>query len=244
MPTITIYVTKELKPVEEIIKSINENGKEEKEWFSATRNKNFKNEIIISYFFEESIEEHLKNLLEEDELEEVVSILKQNGNGKVIKKILCFFNFKTGVLEVYRGADKITERLVEKLSRITGMKFSPLKLSPENLEEIYKEHSLEVRQAMFKNVEGLFYQILRGNNLETNRKFLEYISKFKNCLRVISIRPAIKFLNGGKYQVTINGDKGTVKFSSLPGFKWRPRFEIRQIIQMLIGAKNGSLLRY
>ncbi|MGC9200638.1 MAG: hypothetical protein ACP5F8_01600 [Candidatus Aenigmatarchaeota archaeon] len=244
MPTITIYVVENLKPENEIIKSINEGSKDEKEWLSVTKNKNFKNELIISYFFEESIEEHLKNLLEEDSLEEVISILKQNGNGKVIKRVLCFLNLKSGILEVHRGPDKITQRIIHKLSEITGMKFIPLKLSPENLEKIYKEHSLELRQAMFKNVEGLFYQILRGNNLETNKRFLEYISKFKNCLRVISIRPAIKFLNGGKYQITINGDKGTVKFSSTSDFKWRPRFEIRQIIQMVTGVKNESLFRY
>jgi hypothetical protein len=86
---------------------------------------------------------------------------------------------------------------------------------------------------MFKNIDGLFYQTMRGSNLETNKRFLEYIAKFKDCLRVISIRPAIKFLNGGRYQVTINGDKGSIRFSPLPDYKWRPRFEIRQVVDIV-----------
>jgi hypothetical protein len=86
---------------------------------------------------------------------------------------------------------------------------------------------------MFKNIDGLFYQTLRGNNLETNKRFLEYMAKFKDFLRVISIRPAIKFLNGGRYQITLNGDKGSIRFSSLADFKWRPRFEIRQIVDIV-----------
>jgi hypothetical protein len=239
VPAITLFIAENVKPKLRIIKDINENGKEEKEWLSATLNKSQPEEIIISYFFEESIEEHLSRVLEEDEVEEVISVLKQNGNSKVIKKVTSFFNVNDKLLEVYRGPDKITERIVEKLTEITGIKFKRVKVSADSLQQIYQKHSLEVTQAMFKNVDGLFYQIMRGNNLETNRRFLEYMAKFKDNLRVISIRPAIKFLNGGKYQVTVNGDKGSIRFSPLPDFRWRPRFEIRQIVEIV--RKYASL---
>ncbi|MFZ8830320.1 MAG: hypothetical protein ACO2OO_02645 [Candidatus Aenigmatarchaeota archaeon] len=233
MPAITLFIAENVKPKLQIIKEINENGKGEKEWFSATLNKSQPEEIIVSYFFEESVEEHLSRVLEEDELEEVISVLKQNGNSKVIKKITSFFNVNNKLLEVYRGPDKITERIVEKLTEITGIRFKRVKVSASGLQQIYQKHSLEVTQAMFKNIDGLFYQTMRGSNLETNKRFLEYIAKFKDCLRVISIRPAIKFLNGGRYQVTINGDKGSIRFSPLPDYKWRPRFEIRQVVDIV-----------
>lgn len=233
MPTITMFIAQNVKPKFQIMKEINEKGKGEKEWFSATLNKSRQEEIIINYFFEESLEEHLSKILDEDEIDEIVSILKQNGNSKIVKKVTCFFNVESRILEVYRGPDKLTEEIVEKLTQITGIVFKRVKISADGLREIYQKHSLEVTQAMFKNVEGLFYQTLRGNNLETNRRFLECISRFKDCLRVVSVRPAIKFLNGGRYQITINGDKGSIKFSSLPDFKWRPRFEVRQIVEIV-----------
>ena len=233
MPAITLFIAENIKPKFQIIKEINENGKGEKEWFSAVLNKSQSEEIIVSYFFEESIEEHLSRVLEEDEVEEVISVLKQNGNSKVIKRITSFFNVNNKLLEVYRGPDKITERIVEKLTEITGIQFKRVKVPANGLQQIYQKHSLEITQAMFKNVDGLFYQIMRGNNLETNKRFLEYMAKFKDCLRVISIRPAIKFLNGGKYQVTVNGDKGSIRFSPLPDFRWRPRFEIRQVVDIV-----------
>jgi len=233
MPTITMFIAQNVKPKFQIIKEINEKGKGEKEWFSATLNKSRQEEIIINYFFEESLEEHLSKILDEDEIDEIVSVLKQNGNSKIVKRVTCFFNVESRILEVYRGPDKLTEKIVEKLTQITDIVFKRIKISADALQEIYQKYSLEVTQAMFKNVEGLFYQTLRGNNLETNRRFLECISRFKNCLRVVSMRPAIKFLNGGRYQITINGDKGSIKFSSLPDFKWRPRFEVRQIVEIV-----------
>jgi len=122
MPTITVFIAQNVKPKLQIIKEINENGKGEKEWLSATLNKSQPEEIIINYFFEESIEEHLSKVLEEDELEEVVSVLRQNGNSKIIKKVTCFFNVNSKLLEIYRGPDKITEKIAEKLTQITGIR--------------------------------------------------------------------------------------------------------------------------
>ena len=93
---------------------------------------------------------------------------------------------------------------------------------------------------MFKNIEGLFYEILRGKYLESNDKFKQYMEKFLESLRVISFRPRIKFLNGhNKYQVTLNGDRGTMKFfSPNEQFDFRPRIEVRQLT-FLIAATLG-----
>jgi len=74
--------------------------------------------------------------------------------------------------------------------------------------------------------------------LENNKKFKEYMEKFPECLRVISFRPRIKFLNkNSRYQVTVNGDKGTIKISE-GFFSWRPRYEIRQIVFIITRKSN------
>lgn len=244
MPTITLFnVVGELVK-ENLIQKINENGR--KFNMSACENKYSKNEIIISYFFEENIEEKIKNILEEQG-DEVISIIKQNGKNKILRKLVAFLDIELKILEVYRGPDKVTEDFVDKLSSITGVKLVPVKFTAEELESIYKTYSYELKQAMFKNVDGMFYNIFRGNFLESNKRFLLYLQNNKQSLRVISIRPSIKFLKGGRYQVTINGDKGTIKFSLASEQKWRPRFEIRQIVGMCMKVKRGlneSLLRH
>jgi hypothetical protein len=94
---------------------------------------------------------------------------------------------------------------------------------------------------MFTNVEGLIFNILRGNFLENNEKFKQYLQKFPDCLRAISFRPKIRFLNNfNKYQVTLNGGKGTLRISSNSIFNWRPRYEIRQIV-FIVAATLGLL---
>ena len=44
----------------------------------------------------------------------------------------------------------------------------------------------------------------------------------------------------GNDQVTINGDRGTIKLSSNGIFRWRPRYEIRQLT-FLVAATLGLL---
>jgi len=127
------------------------------------------------------------------------------------------------------------------MEKALNTKFEQIVLKPEQLQKIYSNHATELTQVMFKNVQGLFYEILRGKYLENNDKYREYLRSFYQCLRVISFRPKIKFLNGNnKYQVTLNGDKGTIRISSNGDFVWRPRYEIRQIIFM-VAATAGLL---
>jgi hypothetical protein len=235
MPTITIFLFKKLENPLEICKILN-NKKFKESWIQAKISKYNKNEVFIQYFYYESLEESLKKALSEEDIYEIVSFLKENGKNKILKRTYCFINTSTKTLEVYRGPDKKTEEIVSILESLLKVKFLPLKLDSEKLKEIYSNHGTELKQAMFRNIEGLIYEILRGNCLEENEKFNLYLEKFPSCLRVISFRPKIKFLNSSRYQVTINGDKGTVKFSSPDYFSWRPRFEIRQIVFLIISS--------
>lgn len=239
MPIISIFTFEKLPGIFQVCKVLNK--KFDEAWLTARESKYNKNEIFIQYWCYENVEESLKRVFYEDDSYEIVSFLKQNGKSKVLKRTYCFINLLTKTLEIYRGLDEKTRKIVSLMQELLKIKFQPLSLKAEDLKKIYSQHSLELKQVMFKNCYGLIYDILRGDYLEKNEKFNQYLQSFPECLRVISFRPKIRFLNNhNKYQVTINGDKGTVRLSSNEVFQWRPRYEIRQII-FLIAATVGIL---
>lgn len=235
---ITIFTFKEEKSVEEICRILNK--RTSGCWITAKKSKYNENEIFISYWYYEDVEECLKKMVCEEVGEEIASFLKENGKNKVLRRVYCFINTKTKTLEIYRGPDEKTEEIVSSFERELNINFNSLTLSSEELKKIFFEHGLELKQAMFKNVEGMIYEIMRANRLEENNKFKEYLKKFPDSLRVISFRPKIRFLNSNnKYQVTINGDKGTIKLST-GNFSWRPRYEVRQIV-FILASKSGLM---
>jgi len=240
MPTITIFTFSEIPKMEKVIESLNGKKKGEN-WISARVNKYNNDEVFIQYWYYEDVETGINKVFAEEDAYEIVSFLKENGKNKVLKRTYCFINFVTKTLEIYRGPDAKTGEILQLLEKCLKIKFSPMSLSSEQLKKIYSFHSLELRQVLFKNINGLIYDILRGNNLEYNSKFNEYLQAFPSCLRVISFRPKIKFMNEhNKYQVTLNGDKGTLRISSNEIFQFRPRYELRQII-FILAATLGIL---
>ncbi len=240
MSTISIFSFDNLSTTLEIARKLN--GKKSKEgWITAKPSKYSNTEVFIQYWYYEDVEEYIKKTFSEDDSWEIVSFLKQNGKTKVLKRIYCFINLLTKTLEIYRGQDEKTNEVLSFLEQLLNTKFAPISLKSEDLKKIYSEHGVELKQVIFKNINGLIYEILRGQQLEHNEKYLEYLQQFPDSLRIISIRPKIKFLNSyNKYQVTINGDKGTVRLSSNGIFSWRPRYEIRQLI-FLIASVIGLL---
>lgn len=232
MPTVSIFTFERLPDVYEICKSLD--GKRfDEAWINAKPSKYNKDEVFIQFWHYEDVEESLKRVFSEEDAYEIVSFLKENGKSRVLKRTYCFINTQTKTFEIYRGPDEKTYEIVSLFESLLNVKFVSLKLKSEELQKIYSQHSLELKQVMFKNVEGLIYDILRGNYLEENKKFKDYLQKFSECLRVISFRPKIKFLNSyNRYQVTINGDKGTIRLSE-GMFSWRPRYEVRQLIYII-----------
>ncbi len=182
-------------------------------------------EIVLKYEYFEDIASELKKVFEDN----VEEILMKVGKTKVVKTIVCYINTYLKTLEIYSGKERIVEEILGKLESLTGLKFKPLTLSSSSLVKLYKQYGIELRQAIFKNSEGFFYHILKGRNLEKNENYLKYLSNFSDSLRVITFKPKIKYLNGSKYFVTFNADKGTLKYVPPESFKWRPRFELRQI---------------
>lgn len=211
-------------------------------WMTAFVSKYNRNEVCMNYWVYEDLETSIKKVFDEDESLEIVSYLQQNGKTRVLKRIYCFINTMMKTLEVYTGSESKLEEIVATLERILKIKFRRVALTSNDLQSIYSQHSSELKQVMFKNIEGLFYEILRGKYLENNEKFKQYMEKYPECLRVISFRPRIKFLNGNnRYQVTLNGDRGTLRFSSPNGdFNFRPRIEVRQLV-FLIASTLGFL---
>jgi len=237
MAVITVFKIEGLnKDRKEVVKSLN--VRSETGWFSARESKFSRYEVFIQYYFYEDVEDQIKRMFGEDD--EIVTVLKNNGKTRILKRVICFISYLTKTLEIYRGPDKVTQEIARQIERILQIKLKPLTLKGEELVELYKKHGIELKQAMFKHIEGLMFETLKGSMLEANAKFRDYLEKFKSSLRVISFRPNIRYLNGGKYQITVNGDKGTIKFSEVEGFKWRPRVEIRQLV-FLMAATAGWL---
>ncbi|MEM5829388.1 MAG: hypothetical protein QW040_02260 [Candidatus Aenigmatarchaeota archaeon] len=240
MPIITVFTFKNLPDVKEIVRVLN-GKKNGSSWITAKESKYSKGEVFLQYWYYEDIETALRKAMSEEDIYEIVSFLKKNGKQKVLKRTYCFLNTFSKTLEVYRGPDEKTEEVISFLESLLKVKFKPITLSSKQLQKIYFNHAIELKQAIFKHVDGLVYEILRANCLEKNEKYLECLRKYPENLRVITFRPGIKFLNeNNRYQVTINGDRGTIRLSSNEVFKWRPRFEIRQLV-FILADKAGLL---
>jgi len=238
---VTVFKFNNLSGPWQVAKSLNGQKKGES-WVRAFVSKYNRNEVVASFWSYEDVEDSINKIFDEDERTEIVSYLKQNGKTRILRRVYCFINTMMKTLEIYTGSEMKLNEIVSMFEDVLKTKFTRVILDSNNLQKIYIEHSNELKQVMFKNVEGLFYEILRGKYLENNEKFRQCMEKFPESLRVISFRPRIKFLNGyNKYQVTLNGDKGSMRFSS-PNeqFDFRPRIEIRQLT-FLIAATLGFL---
>ncbi|MEM5766615.1 MAG: hypothetical protein QW423_03220 [Candidatus Aenigmatarchaeota archaeon] len=241
MPTITVFIFESLSSAEDIVKILN-NKKNGNSWLTAKESKYSKGEVFLQYWYYEDVETALRQAMSEEDIYEIVSFLKNNGKQRVLKRTYCFINLLFKTLEVYRGPDQKTQEIVSFIESLLNVKFKPITLNSKQLQEIYSNHATELKQAMFKHVDGLFYEILKADCLEKNDKYLECLKKYPENLRVISFRPRIKLLNeNNRYQVTINGDKGTIRLSSNEAFRWRPRFEIRQLISFLANKAGFNI---
>jgi len=200
-------------------------------WLKAKESKYNENEIEIDIWYEEDVEAGLKRAFSE-EAYEMVEYFKNNGKEKIIRKVYCFINTDLSILEIYRGIDVITYKIKEIIETLLDTSLTFVSLDAGHLMHIVKAYSSELKQAMFKYIHGLWYNIIRGRHLEMNGKYKDFIVTKPESLRCISIVPKIKYLNGCEYSVTINGDRGTIKMWD-GMFKWKPRIEVRQIVSIV-----------
>ncbi|MCX8179315.1 MAG: hypothetical protein N3E38_01070 [Candidatus Aenigmarchaeota archaeon] len=230
MATISLFKFEESLPKQQIVNLI-DGKKENGFWFRAKQSRFRESEIEIDVWYEEDIEIGMNRVFSTDAVE-IVQYLKENGKEKIVRKIYCFLDVEKKTLEIYRGYDGLTEKIKQQLEKMLATKFMAFSLSSNALIKLVNEHSSELKQVMFKYLHGLWYSIIRGRHLEKNEKYISYLREKPESLRVVSIVPKIKYMSPKEYLVTVNGDKGTIKFAE-GLFKWRPRFEVRQIIDII-----------
>ena len=204
--------------------------------FKAKGYEHSNEEVQIDVFYEEDLERGMKMFFL-DEAGEIADYLKQKGKEKIQRHVVCFVNRKTKTLEIYRGKDHVTAKIKECLGRLLGTTLEQVNLNSQQLLSIANRNSEEIKQAMFKYIHGLWYQILRGNNLENNNKYLEYLLVKPDSLRMVSVIPKINWTNGSKYMVTFNGDKGTIGMTN-GSLRWKPRQEVRQLVGLAMNSSN------
>ena len=237
MTTLTLYRFGQLPNRQEVINAI-DGKKDNNFWFKAKENKYGGNEIDIDVWFEEDIELGLKRAFGDDG-QDAAHILKQQGKEKIVRRVYCFIDLELKTLEIYRGPDAVTSKIKEKLEEFLQTTFSGAVLTSDQLKKIVSSHSSELKQAIFKYIHGLWYHIIRGRHLEVNGKYNQYLQTKPDSLRVVSVVPKIRYMNGRDYQVTINGDKGTINIWD-GFFKWKPRFEIKQIVNLIVATTDFS----
>ena len=204
--------------------------------FQAKQSRYDDEEVQVDVFYEEDLAKGMKILFSE-EAEEIADYLKEKGKEKIQRRVACFVNRKDSILEIYRGKDHVTAKIKEGLQDLLGVRLQQVSLNHQQLLTIVNQNSEEVKQAMFKYIHGLWYQILRGSNLETNEKYLNYISTKPDSLRMVSIIPKINWTNGSKYTVTFNGEMGTIKMWD-GIYRGKPRQEVRQLVNLAVGVAN------
>jgi hypothetical protein len=237
MRTITVFTFEDMPKLQRAISLLNGKGSEGN-WMTARQNKYNQDEIFIQHWYHEDLENGLKRAFSDEDSHEIISVLKENGKDKVLKRTYAFINCVTHTLEIYRGLDSKTNQLLKLLEKHLKNTFSPLTLSQEELVQIYRMHSTELRRARLRNQNSNEEIEITGKNVDASQEFAEF---FRNpwVLREISFRPKIKFMNEhNKYLVSLDDDRGTLKVSSNEVFQWRPRFEIRQLIFAIAATKG------
>ena len=235
MTTITLFKIEPLLENGEMIRRLNRKKKNGC-WIKAKKSRHNEDEIEIDVWYEEDVETGLKRAFS-DQAYEMLEYLKTKGKEKIVRKVYCFIDLNLGTLEIYRGVDFITYRIKEIIESLLEVTLSTVSLDAGHLMHITKKYSTELKQAMFKYIHGLWYQIMRGRHLESNGKFKDYLVTKPDSLRCVSIVPKIKYLNGSDYMVTINGDKGTIRMSN-GYFKWKPRLEVKQIVSIVANVSS------
>lgn len=229
MRVISVYIFNKnhinQEATEEILNKLNSLRSEEW-WIKANYNRYWK-EISGTLNYYVAIDEILEKFVPE-----ALKYFKNDEKKRIRKQLKFFIDLEKKIVEIYRGKDRITEFLKSALERVLKTKLEPMSLTPEQLLKIVKNHSTELTQAYFSNVNGFLYEVYRGRHLETNLSFLIKLRKQMNSLRIISIKPRILYESLYPYQITVNGNKGTIRFSNGNG-KEKPRSEIRQIIYII-----------
>ncbi|MEM5821265.1 MAG: hypothetical protein QXP34_03015 [Candidatus Aenigmatarchaeota archaeon] len=222
MATITLLKFKITRNIEEIEKEVNKISSE-KYWMIAK--KESQNTLKIIFNYKVSLEEELRKILS---ISEIKNIFNGISSQLLTRNVIAYMHFDKEVLEVHRGIDYIFRFFIAVLEKYLKMKFFPYYIPSEALLSIIQNYSISLNQIYFKFVNGFVFEMYKGKFLQYSEVIRNKINELKRNIRIITVVPTIKFDSHIK-SVTINGDKGTLKFFS----ESISRNEILQIINLI-----------
>ncbi|MEM0480812.1 MAG: hypothetical protein QXQ14_01330 [Candidatus Aenigmatarchaeota archaeon] len=225
---ISILYFRTARTAEEIEKELNKVSAEDY-WIIAKRNNN---QIKIIFNFSVELEKLLRRVLEINEIE---NFFDGKSKQKVKRNIKAIMDFSKNLLIIFRGQDVFTKLFLDVLEKELRIKFLPYYISSKSLYEIIEKYCISLNQIYFKFVNGFVFEMYKGKFLNYSLTIREKMEKFKNNIRIITIIPKIIF-ERKKFSVTINGDKGSLKFFGKPSFK-----EINQIIEMIFSINRNGI---
>ncbi|MEM0476082.1 MAG: hypothetical protein QW367_00385 [Candidatus Aenigmatarchaeota archaeon] len=222
MSTITLLHFKTTRNIEEIEKELNKIS-EENYWIIASKENEKLLKIIFNY--KVSLEDELRKVLS---ISEIRNIFNGISSQLLTRRIVAYMHFDKEILEVERGSDYIFSFFISVLEKNLKIKFINLYISSNALLKIIERYSISLNQIYFKFVNGLLFEMYKGKFLQYSDFIKRKIEENRKNIRIITILPKIKF-RGTPKSITINGDKGTIKFYSKEIF----RDEINQIINII-----------
>jgi len=227
MVTITLLHFKTYRDINEIEKELNKISSG-KYWIVAKKENEKTIKIIFNYKI--TLEEALRKVLSASEIKNFFNGISSK---LLTRNIIAYMHFDKEILEVHRGIDYILNFFIVVLERNLKIKFVPYFISSEALLKIMNNYSISLNQVYFKFVNGFVFEMYKGKYLQHSELIKEKLKSLSKHLRIITIIPKIKFDNAPK-SVSINGDRGTLKFS----VDKISRDEMIQIINLIYEANK------
>jgi len=164
---------------------------------------------------------------------EIKNFFNGSSSQLLTRNVIAFMHFDKEILEVHRGIDYIFNFFIAIIEKHLRIKFTPYYISSEALFKIINNYSISLNQVYFKFVNGFVFEMYKGKYLQHSEFIKEKLRNLHKNLRIITVIPKIRFEKIPK-SVSINGDRGTIKFS----VDDISRNELIQIINLIYEANK------
>jgi len=206
MATITLLHFKTYRSIDEIEKELNKINSE-KYWVVAKKENERTVKIIFNYKI--TLEEAVRKVLNPVEIK---NFFNGTSSQLLTRNIIAYMHFDKEILEVHRGIDYIFNFFIAVIEKHLRIKFTPYYISSDALLKIINNYSISLNQVYFKFVNGFVFEMYKGKYLQHSEVIKEKLKSLHKNLRIITVIPKIRFENFPK-SISINGDRGTIKFS-------------------------------
>jgi len=227
MATITLLHFKTYRSIDEIEKELNKISGE-RYWIVAKKENERTIKVIFNYKI--TLEEAVRKVLNPIEIK---NFFNGSSSQLLTRNVIAFMHFDKEILEVHRGIDYIFNFFIAVIEKHLRIKFTPYYISSDALLKIINNYSISLNQVYFKFVNGFVFEMYKGKYLQHSEFIKEKLRNLHKNLRIITVIPKIRF-EGIPKSVSINGDKGTIKFS----IDDINRNELLQIINLIYEANK------